>query len=132
MARLRVDLPARYSNPTPAGSSGRLGSYVDLLLRYADQDRVVRAMCRVIDRIEIGDTADAGNVPDEPMPSRRPPAQTHQLTEAEQQTIFAEYRRGVGPRELSTRYGVTERAIKYLVKKHGVRPEAKAVIGGRA
>lgn len=35
--------------------------------------------------------------------------------------IFACYRAGIGPRELSRRYGVTERTIKYLLQKHGVQ-----------
>jgi hypothetical protein len=35
--------------------------------------------------------------------------------------IFACYRAGIGPRELSRRYGVTERTIKYLLQKYGVQ-----------
>jgi len=36
-------------------------------------------------------------------------------------TIFACYRDGIGPRELARRHGVTERAGKYLLKKHGLQ-----------
>jgi hypothetical protein len=48
-----------------------------------------------------------------------PAPHTHTLTDDQLSAIFACYR--VGPRELSRRYGVTERAIKYLLQKHGVQ-----------
>ena len=43
------------------------------------------------------------------------------LTARQIDAVFASYRSGVGPRELSRRYAVTERTIKYFLQKHGVQ-----------
>jgi hypothetical protein len=45
------------------------------------------------------------------------PAQTHGLGDDQVRDIFACYRNGTGPRGLARRHGVTERAVKYLLKK---------------
>jgi len=102
----------------------------DNVLRYSNRDDLVKPLSVILDRIAIGDTQDVGTVPDDYEP-RRPVAQTHQLTELQQQDIFAAYRHGVGPRALAGHYGVTERAIKYLVKKHGIQraPQVRAIEG---
>jgi hypothetical protein len=93
---------------------------------------MVRPLSLVLERIAEGDDAeDVGTIPDDYVP-HRPIAQTHQLTDEQRRTIFADYQRGIGPRELARLFGLTERAIKYLVKKHGLRPEPRTkVIGGR-
>jgi hypothetical protein len=93
---------------------------VDNVLRYSNRDDLVEPLSVILERIAIGDSEDVGTVPDDYEP-RRPIAQTHQLTELQRQAIFTAYRQGVGPRAIAEHYGVTERAIKYLVKKHGIQ-----------
>jgi hypothetical protein len=51
------------------------------------------------------------------------------LTAKQTEGVFAGYRAGVGPRELSRRYGVTERTIKYLLQKHGVQRRTSLIRG---
>jgi len=117
------------TRPLAGPGSSRAG-LVENVLRYSNRDDLVRPLSLVLERIAVDDSEDVGTVPDDYVP-RRPIAQTHQLTDEQRQTIFADYQRGIGPRELSRRFGVTERAIKYLVKKYGVRPERQGVIGFR-
>jgi hypothetical protein len=93
---------------------------VDLVLRYSNQGDRVRPIADVMRRISSGDDAGYGTVP-APTGPRRQPAQTHDLSDTQVAAIFASYCRGVGPRQLARQYDVTERAIKYLLKKHGVQ-----------
>lgn len=93
---------------------------MDNVLRYSNRDDLVKPLSVILERIAVSDPQDVGTVPDDSQP-RRPVPQTHQLTESQQQDIFAAYRQGAGPRALAQHYAVTERAIKYLVKKHDIR-----------
>ena len=105
---------------------------VDLVLRYSNQDNRIAPLADVVQRVSDGEQVSYGTVPPTPEP-RRPPAQTHSLSDEQVAAVFACYRSGTGPRELAGRYGVTERAIKYLLKKHGVQRTRSSweVIGGR-
>lgn len=106
---------------------------MDVLLSYSNRSDRLDVLADVMARIAaLGDdepTADPA-----PAPVVRPPAQTHDLGDDQVRDIFACYRRGTGPRELARRHGVTERAVKYLLKKHGVqRVRAGGVLlGGQA
>jgi DNA-binding CsgD family transcriptional regulator len=72
----------------------------------------------VLERIRSGKES-ATEQPPPARPARTHVAQTHRLTDQQTQEIFACYRAGTRPRELANRYDITERAIKYLLRKHG-------------
>ena len=128
----RARARGRHDGRPPAralGGQGAFRPYVDLVLRYSNQGDRVRPMADVMRRISAGEDAGYGTVP-APSAPRREPSQTHDLSDAQVAAIFACYRQGTGPRELAGRYGVTERAIKYLLKKHGVQRLRTGANGG--
>lgn len=92
---------------------------MDVLLAYSNRPDRLAAVADVLGRIRSGDE----RAPEEPaaVPADIRPAQTHGLSEDQVQDIFACYRAGTGPRELASRHRITERAIKYVLKKHGVQ-----------
>ena len=107
---------------------------MDLVLRYSNQADGAGPIADVMQRVGTGDRTSYGTLPPPSSPRRQPP-QSDRLSDEQLRVIFACYRDGVGPRELATRHGVTERTIKYLLKKHGLpqqRPSRKVVPGGRA
>jgi DNA-binding transcriptional regulator LsrR (DeoR family) len=68
-----------------------------------------------------------------PAKPRPPEPQTHRLTDEQVRTIFVCYRDGVGQRELAKRFGINERAVNYLLAKHGVqRRRNRGVMGDSA
>jgi hypothetical protein len=96
---------------------------VDLVLSYSNHADLLSPLTDVLERINAGDSTAYPGVlgrPQRAAPSS-PAPQTHVLTDDQLSAIFWLLSPGVGPRELSRRYGVTERAIKYLLKKHGVQ-----------
>ena len=101
---------------------------MDVLLSYSNRADRVDALADVMARVQAAQETETAAPAPVPPASDRPAAQTHSLAaqthglaDDQVRTIFACYRAGVGPRELAGRYGVTERAIKYLLKKHGVQ-----------
>lgn len=107
---------------------------MDLVLRYANQTDLAAPVADVMRRIGAREDEPYGSLPIATHEPRQAPAQTHRLTDADTNAIFACYRDGIGPRELASRFGITERAIKYLLKKHGVQRtrSGSALLGGRS
>lgn len=99
------------------------------LVHYSNRPELLQRLRDVLKRIAENDQTDYGGI--KPAAPRQEPCQTQQLSQGQAETIFACYRDGTGPRELSKRFGITERAIKYLLKKYGVqRRRGEAVEGG--
>ena len=68
----------------------------------------------VLRRAADGDITDIPGCITLPEPRQRPP-QTRQLSAEQVEAILGQYQAGTGPRELAKTYGVTERAIKWLL-----------------
>jgi hypothetical protein len=119
-----------YPRSNLPGDPGFDSREVDLVLAYSNHADLLSPLSDVLERISAGDaTAYPGVVGNPQRAAAASPApQTHTLTDDQLGAIFAGYRQGVGPRELSRRYGVTERAIKYVLKKHGVQRQRDGVV----
>ena len=105
---------------------------MEVLLRYSNHPGRLEAVADVLARVQSGEERAPEGLPAEPAPTRTP--QTHLLSDDQAQAIFLCYRAGTGPRELARRHGLTERAVKYLLKKHGVQQQRstwRAVTEGR-
>ena len=106
---------------------------VDVLLSYSNRPELTDALERVLTRIRSGEECATEQPATDPPIICQP--QTRALSDEQVQGIFRCYRAGTGPRELAKRYDVTERAIKYLLKKHGIpqqRTAWKVVTEGRS
>jgi DNA-directed RNA polymerase specialized sigma24 family protein len=95
---------------------------VDDILRYSNHNALVSALSDVVERLANDEDRphDVDNVPHDLTP-RRPAPQINRLAPEQRASIIASYTSGIGPRALAEQFDVTERAIKYLVKKHGIR-----------
>jgi hypothetical protein len=107
------------------GAMGSESGKVELLVRYSNREEFFGPLSDVLDRIREGDQSPYGNLPK--APPKRASAQIDGLTDAQVETIFACYRTGTGPRELAQRHGVTERALRYLLRS--MASNASAVRG---
>ncbi len=117
----QVPRPRTWSLTGP-GSNNPL--WVDVLIAYSNRPELADTVADVLDRIRSGEECAPEEPPAGPIKVRLP--QTHTLSDDQVQAIFLCYRAGTGPRELAGRYGVTERTIKYLLKKHGVQQQRAA------
>ncbi len=97
---------------------------VELLARDSNRQEWLAPLADVLRRDADGDNTDIPGCITLPEPRQRPP-QTRQLSAEQVEAILGQYQAGTGQRELAKTYGVTERAIKWLLQKHGVERKRK-------